>query len=138
MKRTRSSSKNPVSGGQSALLAVAAILLAASLFYDRPQPPTLEVEAESAQAQRSLDMRRWNAIESCHEVIASSGRNRARLEYYPVTAPAVARLLPDETWEVRVKFSETSVFGVESTLTGRCIVSANGLNVTGFTAQDSP
>lgn len=138
MKRIPSPSKNPVSGVRTGLLAAAAVLLAASLFYDRPQPPTPEIEGGGAQAKRSLDMRRWNAIESCHEVIASSGRNRARLEYYPVTAPAVARLLPDETWEVRVKFSETSVFGVESTLTARCIISANGLNVTGFTAQESP
>ncbi len=138
MKRIPSPSKNPVSGVRTALLAAAAVLLAASLFFEQQRPPTLEIEGGSAQAQRSLDMRRWNAIESCHEVIGSSGRNRAHLEYYPVTAPAVARLLPDETWDVRVKFSETSIFGVQSTLTGRCIVSANGLNVTGFTAQESP
>lgn len=138
MKRIPSPSKNPIRGVRTALLAAAAVLLAASLIYDRQQPATLEIEGGSTRAQRSLDLRRWNAIESCHEVIGSSGRNRARLEYYPVTAPAFARLLPDETWEVRVKFSETSVFGVQSTLTARCIVSANGLNVTGFTAQESP
>lgn len=118
-------------------LAAVAVVLAASLFYGGPHSPVLEVEGEKDRARKSLDVRRWNAIESCHEVIGSSGRNRARLEYYPYTSPAVARLLPDETWEVRVKFSETSVFGARSTLTGRCIVAPNGLNVTEFAAQES-